>query len=108
MDKFLIIGKVVLVGTLLFVFFRYFGLVSWEKYQSQNVYVSKSWKRPDYLPMPAVTICPQDADSGHSFTNLTREHKNRAQEDEKSMLEYVCEDMQGKDLIECMEMWLLV
>ena len=103
MAKLLIIGKVVLVGSLLFVFLRYFGLVSWEKYQSQNVYVTKSWERPDFLPLPTITICPNDVELGHTFRNVTREQKKQAREEGKGLMEYVCEDLAGNKLIECVE-----
>ena len=101
MAKFLIFGKVVLVGTLLFVFFRNFGLVSWEKYQSQNVYVTKSWERPDFLPLPTITICPNDVKAGHTFKNVTEEQKRQAREEGKDVLGYVCKDLEGQDFIEC-------
>ena len=103
MVKLLVISKVVLVGSLLFVFLRYFGLVSWEKYQSQNVYVTKSWERPDFLPLPTITICSNDVASGHTFKNVTKELKKRAMEEGRGLLEYVCEDLKGQDLIECAE-----
>lgn len=103
MAKLLVVGKVVLVGSLVYVFLRYFGLVSWEKYQSQNVYVTKSWERPDFLPLPTITICPQDLESGHAFKNVTKELDRKAKEEGKGLLEYVCEDLEGKDLIECAE-----
>ena len=107
MAKILVIGKVVLVGSLLFVFWRYFGLVSWEKYQSQNVYVTKFWERPDFLPSPTLTICPQDLKAGHTFKNVTKEQKGEATKIGKSLLEYVCENLEGKDLIECAEKQVL-
>ena len=103
MAKLLIIGKVVLVGSLLYVFLRYFGLVSWEKYQSQNVYVTKSWEQPDFLPLPTITICPKDVENGHIFKNVTDEQKRRAMEEGRGLLGYVCKNLEGQDLIECAE-----
>ena len=103
MAKLLIVGKLILVGSLLFVFLRYFGVVSWQKYQSKNVYVTKSWDRPDFLPLPAITICPQSEDSGSSFKNLSKEGMNQARKEGKTLMEYVCEDLEGKDLVECVE-----
>ena len=103
MAKLLVIGKVALVGSLLYVFLRYFGLVSWEKYRSQNVYVTKSWERPDFLPLPTITICPNDVEARHTFKNVTDEQKRQALEEGKDLLEYVCKDLEGQDLIECAE-----
>ena len=103
MAKLLIVGKVVLVASLLFVFLQYFGLVSWQKYQSKNVYVTKSWERPEFLPLPTITICPEDLVSGSTFKNLSKEERDRARREGKTLLEFVCEDLEGKDLVECAE-----
>ena len=103
MARLLIIGKVVLVGSLIFVFLRYFGLVSLQKYQSKNVFVTKSWDRPDFLPLPVITICPSHVDSGHAFKNVTEEQKRWARKEGKGLLEVVCDGSQGTALTECIE-----
>ena len=103
MARLLIIGKVALIGSLIFVFLKYFGLVSLQKYQSKNVYVTKSWDRPDFLPLPVITICPSHVYSGHAFKNVTEEQKRWARKEEKGLLDVVCDGKQGKALTECIE-----
>ena len=103
MARLLIIGKVVLVGSLIFVFLRYFGLVSLQKYQSKNVFVTKSWDHPDFLPLPVITICPHHVDSGHAFKNVSEEQKRCARIEGKGLLEVVCDGRQGTALTDCIE-----
>ena len=103
MIRCLTIIRVSIIAGLLFVFFKYFGLVSWEKYNSQNVYVAKSWQHPDYIPLPMITVCPSHVNFGHAFKNVTPEQKRRARIEGKGLHEVVCDEKQGKDLIECIE-----
>ena len=98
MSKILVVLKVLLVCSLIVLFFKYFGLKSFERYNSQKVFVTKSWKRPDSLPSPAVTICSSDVDSGHGVKNLSQ-MTDRG----KSILEYVCPGTEGEDLVQCTE-----
>ena len=100
MSQVLVVLKVLLVCCLVVFFFKYFGLKSFEKYNSQKVFVTKTWKRPDFLPSPAVTVCSSDLDSGHGVKNVSKE---QMKDKEKSVLEYVCADKEGEELVQCTE-----
>jgi hypothetical protein len=100
MNQLLVVLKVLLVCCLVVFFFKYFGLKSFEKYNSQKVFVTKTWKRPDFLPSPAVTVCSSDLDSGHGVKNVSKE---QMKDKEKSVLEYVCADKEGEELVQCTE-----
>ena len=100
MSKVLVVLKVLLVCSLIFFFLKYFGLKSFERYNSQKVFVTKSWKRPSSLPSPAVTVCSTDLDSGHGIKNLSKE---QITDKDKSILEYVCTGKEGEELVQCTE-----
>ena len=102
MSKILIVLKFVLICCLLFLFLKYFGLKSFERYNSQKVFVTKTWKRPDFLPSPAVTVCSGDLNSNTGFRNLSDEEIEAADKD-TSLLELACKDIDGEELIRCSE-----
>ena len=100
MSKVLLVLKVLLVFCLIFLFLKYFGLKSFERYNSQKVFVTKSWKRPASLPSPAVTVCSSDLDSGHGVKNLSKEQMT---DNEKSFLDYICAGKEEEELVQCTE-----
>ena len=53
-------SKLFVIVALLAVFINYFGLNSLERYQEKKVYVTSTQKLEDFIPAPAVTICPFD------------------------------------------------
>ena len=62
---------------------------SLERYNSQKVFVTKSWKRPEVLPSPAVTVCPSAGpDSGLGFKNI---------------LDHTCTGLNREELVHCLE-----
>ena len=101
--KLLKAGKVLLVVSLISIFLNYFGLKSWERYQNQKVLVTQSWERPDFLPMPSITVCPASEDTGDGFSNVSRDSRISATAEDKSILEYICGGLEAERLVECVE-----
>ena len=58
--NYLVLGKILLQLLLFAIFFNYFGVVSWKRYQEQRVVLTSSDEAIDNLPAPAVTLCPAD------------------------------------------------
>ena len=63
--KFVIFVKFLLQAGLLFVFLKFFGLVSWRRFFEEDVYVSSSQEYSSNIKPPGVTICP-GLRSGHT------------------------------------------
>ena len=103
MGKILVVLKVLLVCCLIFCFLKYFGLKSFERYNSQKVFVTNSWKRPEVLPSPAVTVCSSDVNSGHGYkTNLSTMDLAMT-ENSKIILDYTCPGKDQEELVQCSE-----
>ena len=54
-------SKLFVVVVLLAVFIRYFGLNSMERYHEKKVYVTSTQKLEEFIPAPALTICPMNS-----------------------------------------------
>ena len=53
------------VVTLLFaMFLNYFGLNSLKRYQEKKVFVTSTQKLEEFIPAPAITICPMNSFPG--------------------------------------------
>ena len=85
---------------LLFVlFFNFFGLESLKRYWKYEVVVLDSEKRLDGLPVPAVTVCPQNPITGIGFkTNITA--SEALQLVNGTVLHIICENIELKKCIE--------
>ena len=65
--------KLFVIVALLAVFINYFGLNSLERYQEKKVYVTSTQKLEEFIPAPAITICPVDPRTLSSFRDIPEE-----------------------------------
>ena len=65
--------KLFVVLVLISVFINYFGLNSLERYQEKKVYLTSTQKLQEFIPAPALTICPFDTNTLSSFPNVPAE-----------------------------------
>ena len=96
-------SKLFVIVALLAVFINYFGLNSLKRYKEKKVFVTSSQKLEDFIPAPAVTICPADPVTLSSFPNLS-------EEDQHNMVmgnpfEYLCGSVDGNAtaIVDCVE-----
>ena len=89
-------SKIFVVVVLLAVFIKYFGWNSLARYQEKKVYVTSTQKLEEFIPAPALTVCPMN-----SFPDV---------EDEEMMMignpfEVLCGSGEGNTtaIVDCIE-----
>jgi hypothetical protein len=87
--------KVVMKGfvqaILLAVFLKYFGLISWARYQAENVVVTTSERSEETFQAPAVTICPA-AKNGNPFPGVEFTPEDISAAIKGEFIEILCKD----------------
>ena len=88
-------SKLFVVVVLLAVFLNYFGLNSLKRYQEKKVYVTSSQKLEEFIPAPALTICP-----ANSFPGVPEEEVHMG-----NSFEVLCGNFDGNAsaIVDCIE-----
>ena len=86
-------SKLFVVVVLFAVFINYFGLNSLKRYQEKKVYVTSTQKLEEFIPAPAITICPMN-----SFPGLPEEEM-------MNPFEVLCGSVDGNAsaIVDCVE-----
>ena len=98
--NYLIMAKVCVEIVLFSVFINFFGLESLKRFQGKAVVTTISAKQTEFMPAPAVTLCPMDPKTKLGFHNITKSDIRAANE---SLSAATCSETEDSTLAECFE-----
>jgi hypothetical protein len=97
--------RVVVQVILVAVFLNFFGLVSYARYQNENVFVTTSKRPVETQPAPAITLCPMDKHmSGYPDMDQAKASAIlSAQAARRGLIDVVCKDVKDGEVAQCIE-----
>ena len=90
-------SKLFVVILLFALFLNYFGLNSLKRYQEKKVFVTSTQKLEEFIPAPALTICPTN-----SFPGVPEEERHNMM---GNPFQYLCSSLEGNAsaIVDCVE-----
>jgi hypothetical protein len=95
--------RVVVQVILVAVFLKFFGLVSYARYQDENVVVTTSKRAVETLPTPAITLCPGKNMSPYHGLDQAKALAILSAQVSGEFLDIVCNDIKDGEVAQCIE-----